>query len=63
MRFPISWRTPSTWRLFRSDDRLLMIISGAFVGLCSGLAAVALSRSLLAMLSWLAPYRQYGWAF
>ncbi|MDJ0883735.1 MAG: chloride channel protein [Desulfobacterales bacterium] len=63
MRFPISWRTPSTWRLFRSDDRLLMIISGAFVGVCSGLAAVALSRSLLAMLSWLAPYRQYGWAF
>ncbi len=63
MRLPISWRTPSTWRLFRSDDRLLMIISGAFVGVCSGLAAVALSRSLLAMLSWLAPYRQYGWAF
>ncbi|MDJ0808867.1 MAG: chloride channel protein [Desulfobacterales bacterium] len=63
MRFPISWRTPSTWRLFRSDDRLLMILCGAFVGVCSGLAAVALSRSLLAMLSWLAPYRQYGWAF
>ncbi len=40
-----------------------MIISGAFVGVCSGLAAVALSRSLLAMLAWLAPYRQYGWAF
>ena len=63
MRFPISWRTPSTWRLFRTDDRLLMILCGAFVGVCSGLAAVALSRSLVAMLSWLAPYRQYGWAF
>ncbi len=63
MRFPISWRTPSTWRLFRGDDRLLMIFSGAVVGVCSGLAAVVLSRSLVAMLAWLAPYRQYGWAF
>ncbi len=63
MRFPISWRTPSTWRLFRSDDRLLMIFSGAVVGVCSGLAAVVLSRSLVAMLAWLAPYRQSGWAF
>ena len=63
MRFPILWRSPSIWRIFRSDDRLLMILSGAFVGVCSGLAAVALSRALLAMLSWLAPYRQYGWAF
>ena len=40
-----------------------MILSGAFVGVCSGLAAVALSRALLTMLSWLEPYRQYGWAF
>jgi CIC family chloride channel protein len=63
MPFPISWRTPSTWRLFRTDDRLLMIFSGAVVGVCSGLAAVALSRALVAMLAWLTPYRQYGWAF
>jgi CIC family chloride channel protein len=49
--------------LFRSDDRLLMIFSGAVVGVCSGLAAVVLSRSLVAMLAWLAPYRQSGWAF
>ncbi len=40
-----------------------MIFSGAVVGVCSGLAAVVLSRSLVAMLAWLAPYRQYGWAF
>jgi CIC family chloride channel protein len=40
-----------------------MILAGTFVGVCSGLAAVALNRALLAMLSWLAPYRQYGWAF
>jgi CIC family chloride channel protein len=63
MHFPISWRTPATWRFFRSDDRLLMIFAGAVVGVCSGLAAVALSRALVAMLAWLTPYRQYGWAF
>ena len=40
-----------------------MILAGTFVGVCSGLAAVALNRALLAMLSWMAPYRQYGWAF
>ena len=42
---------------------MLMIFSGAVVGVCSGLAAVVLSRSLVAMLAWLAPYRQSGWAF
>ncbi len=63
MRLPMQWRTPSTWHFFRSDDRLLMILCGAFVGVCSGLAAVALSRALLAILSWLAPYRQFAWAF
>ncbi len=63
MRFPVSWRRPSTWGVFRSDDRLLMIFSGAVVGVCSGLAAVALSQALVAMLAWLTPYRQYGWAF
>ena len=40
-----------------------MIFSGAVVGVCSGLAAVALSQALVAMLAWLTPYRQYGWAF
>ena len=63
MRFPFSWRRPSTWGVFRYDYRLLMIFSGAVVGVCSGLAAVALSQALVAMLAWLTPYRQYGWAF
>ncbi len=40
-----------------------MIFCGAIVGVCSGLAAVALSRALLTTLSWLAPFRQYAWAF
>lgn len=63
MRFPISWRPPATWYFFRSDDRLLLIVAGAIVGLCSGIAAVALNQTLIAVLGWLRPYRSYGWAF
>jgi len=63
MRFPISWRPPATWYFFRSDDRLLLIVAGAIVGLCSGIAAVALNQALIAVLGWLRPYRSYGWAF
>ncbi len=57
------WRYPSRWRLFRMDDRLLLIITGAIVGICSGLAAVTLNRSLLFILERLHPYRQIWWAF
>ena len=63
MRFPISWRLPATWHFFRSDDRLLLIVAGAIVGICSGMAAVALNQALIAVLEWLRPYRSYGWAF
>ena len=63
MRSPISWRPPATWPIFRSDDRLLLIVAGALVGVCSGMAAVALSQALIAVLGWLRPYRAYGWAF
>lgn len=63
MRSPISWRSPATWYFFRSDDRLLLIVAGAIVGICSGIAAVALSQALIAVLGWLRPYRAYGWAF
>lgn len=54
---------PASWHVFRSDDRLLLILLGAAVGICSGLAAVALNRSLMAMLAWLHPYRAQAWAF
>ena len=57
------WRYPSSWRLFRMDDRLLLIVTGAIVGICSGLAAVALNRSLLFILAQLHPFRQIWWAF
>ncbi|MBI9086821.1 MAG: chloride channel protein [Desulfobacterales bacterium] len=63
MKIPKSWRYPAIWSPFRTDDRLLLIIVGIIVGICSGLAAVALNRSLMAVLEWLRPLRTYWWAF
>jgi CIC family chloride channel protein len=60
---PFSWRHPANWPIFRSDDRLLLIMLGAVVGVASGLAAVALNRALLAMLAWLHPHRASAWSF
>ncbi len=57
------WRYPANWNIFRLDDRLLLIFIGTIVGICSGLAAVALNRSLIAILDWLRPFRQIWWAF
>jgi len=51
------------WYLLKADDRLALIFIGIFVGICSGVAAVALNRSLLFLLHQLAPWRQYPWAF
>ncbi len=34
------------WAIFRSDDRLIVIALAGVVGMCSGLAAVALNRAL-----------------
>jgi len=63
MNFFIHWRYPGTWKLFRLDDRLLLIIVGMVVGACSGLASVVLNRSLAAMLEWLHPFRHIWWGF
>jgi len=49
-------------RAFRPDDRMLLMFIGMIVGLCSGLAAIALNRSLTAMLDMLYPYRHLWWA-
>ena len=57
------WRTPARWALFRMDDRLLLMFIGAIVGTCSGLAALALNKSLVFMLDWLHHWRHYWWAF
>jgi CIC family chloride channel protein len=53
---------PGRWSLFRSDDRLLLMIFAIIVGICSGLAALLLNRSLETMLAWLHHYRVYWWA-
>ncbi len=52
----------SSWNLFRGDDRLLLIILGVMVGICSGVAAVALNRALVTMLEALHPLRHHVWA-
>ncbi len=58
-----NWYKRIYHELFHLDDRLLLIIAGSIVGICSGLAAVALRLSLESALEWLHPYRSYGWAF
>jgi len=58
-----NWYKSLYQKLFHLDDRLLLIIAGSIVGICSGLAAVALRLSLESILEWLHPFRQYGWAF
>ncbi len=45
------------------DDRLLLVIMAVIVGNCSGLAAVALNRTLVAMFAWLYHFRDHWWAF
>ncbi len=53
---------PGSWSLFRSDDRLLLMIFAIIVGICSGLAALLLNRGLETTLAWLHHYRVYWWA-
>ena len=57
------WRYPASWSIFRQDDRLLLILIAIIVGTCSGLAAVVLNRSLIAMFEWLHHFRHYWWSF
>ncbi|MBW2192659.1 MAG: chloride channel protein [Deltaproteobacteria bacterium] len=63
MPIPKHWRYPASWTIFRLDDRLLLIFMAIIVGICSGVAAVALSRSLIAMFDWLHHLRTHWWAF
>ncbi len=63
MRLFKLWRYPANWSIFRSDDRLLLIGIAVIVGTCSGLAALVLNRSLIAMFEWLHHLRGYWWAF
>jgi CIC family chloride channel protein len=49
------------WAVFRSDDRLIVIAMAGLVGACSGLAAVALNRSLHLMATALHTYHHHWW--
>ncbi len=48
---------------FRFDDRLMLIIFGALVGSCSGLAALALHHGLTALSGLIRGYRPFWWSF
>ena len=63
MKFLTFLRYPGAWKIFRFDDRLLLIAIGIIVGTCSGLAAVILNRSLVTILNGLHDVRQVWWAF
>jgi len=62
-RFPKYWRSSAIWSAIRTDDRLLLMIIGIIVGTCSGMAAIVLNKSLIALLEWLGSYRHLWWAF
>ncbi|RJQ75460.1 MAG: chloride channel protein [Desulfobacteraceae bacterium] len=51
------------WAFVRSDDRMLLIVLAAFVGACSGLAAVALNRTLHFMAASFQNIHQHWWGF
>jgi chloride channel protein, CIC family len=51
------------WAIFRSDDRLIVIALAGFVGVCGGLASVALNRALHFMGSLLHGLQHNWWAF
>ena len=57
------WQRFVKWDFFNSDDRMLLIFIGSIIGICSGMAAVALNYFLESAYIWLHPVRQYWWAF
>lgn len=63
MKRLFSWRLPAKWPVFRLDDRLLLIIAGVIVGVCSGIAALALNKSLVFLLNFFHHFRTNWWAF
>ncbi|MGE0084741.1 MAG: chloride channel protein [Desulfococcaceae bacterium] len=56
-------KLPPVWSIFRSDDRLLLILTGIMVGICSGLAAFALSKSIETLLEFSHRHHGLWWAF
>ncbi len=58
-----TWRYPARWPIFKSDDRLMMVLFAVVVGMFSGLASVLLMRALEALFDGLSRYRIHWWAF
>jgi CIC family chloride channel protein len=57
-----SWRLPGNWALFRSDDRLLLIVSGMMVGMASGFAAYLLNSGIVFLFQFLQVFRANSWS-
>ena len=51
------------WAIIRSDDRLIVIALAGVVGVCGGLAAVVLNRTLHFMSETLHGLQQHWWSF
>ena len=49
------------WLICRIDNRLLMIVTAIFVGICAGLAALLLNWSIEGITEWLTPFRKQWW--
>jgi CIC family chloride channel protein len=62
MDFSKIWRIPARWLIFRVDERLQMFLIAATVGICAGLAALFLNRSIEALFEALHHLRHHWWA-
>ncbi|HBN26861.1 MAG TPA: chloride channel protein [Desulfobacteraceae bacterium] len=56
-------QSPTKLNFFHSDDRMLLIFIGSIIGMCSGIAAVALNHFLHIAFEFFYPIRHHWWAF
>lgn len=56
------WRVYARWLIFRVDEKLLMFFIAAVVGICAGLAALLLNRSIETIFEALHHLRHHWWA-
>ena len=62
MHFLKWWRGPAKWLILRVDEKLLMFFIAAVVGVCAGLAALLLNRSIGLLFEGLHHLRHHWWA-